>query len=159
MGIPTNISNVIIDFLWEKKELIDKYIRNSSNYVTEKDLEEIKKWPIHYKIKIISKLSYLKDYEYAYDKIKDSDICPWCVITNSECVTCTYGVRHRLCGVGRSNYTKIINSIHSRHKILGNNKADQRSIKSVPSMEKLIMKYSRICVEILRQMDNITTFR
>lgn len=162
MRLTTSINTVIVNFLWEKKGLIEKFTMKD-NYITDTDLDEVHNWPLHYKIKFIQNMVYLK--QYTYDRIKDNNFCPWCTITNDECSTCTYGARHKKCvSDNGSDYVDVVDLIQRKHKALYGNTAISKeysipcSIKSVPGMKELILKYSNLCKEILDQIENIKVF-
>lgn len=152
----TNINEVIADFLKEKNKLIDDFVGHAylgglSKYITNNDINEIKNWPVHFKIRFIHQLSTTK--EYNYNVRKDSEICPWCSIA-SECDTCTFGARHKPCYYSNSDYNILTSAIEKEH-IYISKETSPCEIKSIPGMKELVLKYGLICDELLRQIDNI----
>ena len=45
------------------------------------------------------------------DKVSDSTICPWCILTNENCVECSYGARNGHCDEEESPYWSLSDSL------------------------------------------------
>ncbi len=98
----------LIELCQKKQDKIrSKGLRFS--YFNDQDARELRNWgeevclDIARMIKANVRRCYLPVDEYLFD----GDICPWCVRFKSQCMDCTYGMRHGKCNLGASDYYKI----------------------------------------------------
>jgi len=143
--------NVIINFLKEKKVLIDKYLGRDSEYVTEVDFNEIMNWPLDYCSKVIESLGGSLSFLDS-----DPDICPWCILFNNErhrCIGCQYGMSYGNCKYDKdSKYFKTVYDL--RIKLIRDNISKIYSpISRVPGMWELVLKYNKICSDLLPSLE------
>jgi len=99
--------DVIIAFCKKKRDLIKK-ATGYSDYVTEKDLTEIQKWPV---IECERIATYLTNRITKNLVGNDKHICPWCILKGISwvnCRDCEYSERHGDCGDSTSTYAAIL---------------------------------------------------
>ena len=91
----------LIKFVQLKNEIIEK--ETGINYVTQKDIDDIKKW---------KKNEYEETYQILIENIDDDKTyglgeatCIWCIKNNPlPCLDCEYGKKHGICFQAGSLY-------------------------------------------------------
>jgi len=126
---------IIINFLKEKKKLIDVFLGEDSEYIIEEDLSEISEWSLSNCIKTIEVFG--NSEEIAKYGFGDADICPWCIITD-KCNECSYGNRHGICA-DKSTYMNLCDRIAPKLEGLGYNTYSIMS--AIPNMDPLVKRY------------------
>ena len=110
---------LLIKFLEEKNKLVEK----ASNLVliTHADLEEVQnRWSEDICMDALNGML----------TSPDASLCPWCIVLESCCTHCAYGIRHGACWYRSSLYNKIV-------RRAGN-------IAGIPGMKELAGKYIKI---------------
>lgn len=93
--------NRLIAFMERKSELL-----SAKNILfTAEDVEDLLSWPDDQAEEVIAKI--LKE-----NFSRDIDICPWCVLDELNCSSCTFSQRHGKCQEGKfDTYSKILETI------------------------------------------------
>lgn len=143
------LNDILVEFVREKNELINKYICGTSKYVYKSDIEEIKGLPMWMCLKILTKMAETK-----FDL--DVNICPWCLMKepteNNNCGYCGYGERHLYCDNKLSTYQYITRAIHR----MGEIKYDHCcSITSIPGMKELVTKTNNKTLAVMAAINRI----
>lgn len=98
----------IIDYLIWKDHSIEE--KTGLKLCIPDDYDDIDEWSP-------DEINYIYDYLHHVYKIlspqhvRDTQLCPWCIINNDECEQCSYATRHGLCENRSSAYSKIVDEI------------------------------------------------
>ena len=127
-------------FLEKKNEVVERRTGLVHiNYISFKDLEEIKNWKVQECVKIYNEIvAAVKKSNIGKTILYDVATCPWCLkyqedfrtANNANCKNCNYGKRHGICSDIPSDYKTI-----TREKGFQNSKYDY--LKIIREIEKL----------------------
>lgn len=158
MSVDDFIRMLIINFMLEKKKLIDEFLGKDSKYVTMKDIEELQGWSnSDLSLVAMSLIKLVDSHDEITFNFGDADICPWCNLYNSgfgsRCQHCRYNRRNGNClSDSKSRYKLISKSINKKLKeIYGCSSwyCNSPISHGVPGMEDLVKKYAILFKELV----------
>ena len=98
---PKSPQNKLISFMERKSELLGA----KNKLFTAEDADEILSWTDQEAEEVITQIIE-KDFTW------DTNICPWCLFYDLECLGCTFAQRHRICDQALNNtYGKVLEQI------------------------------------------------
>lgn len=139
---PLNLRMILIKFLLEKRDLIDKFTGRLNGYIVSEDIDTILNWPLS-KCVIFAESFINSSLD---ETVSDHIICPWCVVLERRCVACEYRLYHDVCQSHdiATTYGKITKILRGE---------GLTSISQIPGMMDLMRKYKPMFKIILNLLE------